>query len=215
MAWQVHYLDAHGRVAPLKDAVEAALADAEARIREVCTPPVVDIIVRTVPDNWVIPEKGYAGYCSGEVVEIRLAPEHPKFAENLGVPLSQMIAHEMHHAMRIQSCGQTFGDALVTEGLAGRFVEELFGNAPEPRECALSREELSGHVPLALSLFESHEFDHMEWMYGTGRLPRWLGYTLGYELVGAHIAANDGASASALAAAPSIAFKPALAGLAV
>ena len=51
---------------------------------------------------------------------------------------------------------RTLGEALVSEGLAGHFVQRLFGNPPEPWEHAV----------------------------GVGEYPRWLGYTLGYAIVG-------------------------------
>lgn len=126
-----------------------------------------------------------------------------------------MIAHEMHHAMRFQSIGypKTLGDAFVSEGLAGRFVEELFQNDPEPWEHAFSRLELQEYVPLAQKNFNNSDYDYAEWTAGTGGLPRWLGYTLGYEIVGDFIANNSGARASNLVSAPSTDFKPALAKL--
>ncbi|MEO9902300.1 DUF2268 domain-containing putative Zn-dependent protease [Nisaea sp.] len=212
MNWHVHYLDGHGRISPFKAAVEKALDDVKARMLAVCELPQVDIVVRAVPADWVIPEKGHVGRCSGEIVDLYLAPEHPNLTGNLGQSLSQMIAHEMHHAMRFQSIGlpKTLGDVLVSEGLAGRFVEELFQNDPEPWERAFSRLELQKFVPLAQTSFDGSDYDYAEWTYGTGKLPRWLGYTLGYEIVGDFIARNSGACASNLVSAPSADFKMAL-----
>lgn len=212
MNWQIHYLDAHGRITPLRAAVEQALDDVQARMAPVCELPQVDIVVRPVPAAWVIPEKGHLGRSTGEIIDLYLAPEHPLLAENLGASLAQMIAHEMHHAMRFQSIGfsQTLGDILVSEGLAGRFVEELFQNAPEPWENAFSRRELQEYVPLAQTNFNNSDCDYYEWTAGTGKLPRWLGYTLGYEIVGDFIADHSGARASTLVSTASIDFKPAL-----
>jgi uncharacterized protein YjaZ len=81
--------------------------------------------------------------------------------------------------------GRTPGEALVSEGLAGRFVGHLFGNPPEPWECAVADEILRDHRPDAAALASS---DHRQvaWFFGTrdGRFPRWLGYTLGHRIVG-------------------------------
>ena len=53
--------------------------------------------------------------------------------------LRRHVAHEVHYCLRMggPGYGRSLGEALVSEGLAGRFVAKLFGNAPEPWECAI------------------------------------------------------------------------------
>ncbi|MCZ8279252.1 MAG: DUF2268 domain-containing putative Zn-dependent protease [Acetobacteraceae bacterium] len=80
--------------------------------------------------------------------------------------------------------GETLGEALVSEGLAGRFVEQLFGTAPEPWENAMDEATLRAHLPDE-ALLASSDYNHADWFYcRNGRLPCWLGYTLGYRIVG-------------------------------
>ncbi len=38
--------------------------------------------------------------------------------------------------------------------------------------------------PVDLNALASNEYDHSAWFHGQGSHPRWLGYTLGYEMVG-------------------------------
>jgi len=219
--WHVHYVNARGKLDDLKPHVEAALQDVYPRIAAVCEPPAVDILVEAVWNSSVIPERGHMGYGNEDLVTLWLAPEHPMLAGNLGEPLSRMIAHEMNHVLRFRSAGgtKTLGDLLVSEGLAGQFVKELFDSEPEPWEQALSRSGLRQFIPSATENFESHasrgskETDINEWMFGTGALPRWLGYTLGYEIVGQYLEDHPDLSASDLLDIPSIDFKPALAKL--
>lgn len=221
--WHVHYVNARGKFDDLKPHVEAALRDVYPRIAEVGEPPVVDILVEAVWNSSVIPERGHMGYGNEDLVTLWLAPEHPKLIENLGEPLARMIAHEMNHVMRFRSAGgtKTLGDLLVSEGLAGQFVKELFGSEPEPWEQALSRSELRQFIPRTAEHFESDasrgskKIDTNEWMFGTGALPRWLGYTLGYEIVGQYLKEHPDLRASGLLGIPSTDFKPALAKLAV
>ena len=72
----------------------------------------------------------------------------------------------------------------MSEGLAGQFVTRLFGTSPEPWERAVE-------APIALSFFPAADvmasttYDHRAWFFGVGgQFPRWLGYTLGYMIVG-------------------------------
>jgi uncharacterized protein YjaZ len=85
--------------------------------------------------------------------------------------------------------GDSLGEALVSEGLAGRFVERIFGTAPEPWESAMDEATLRAHLPND-ALLASSDYNHATWFYGqNGRLPRWIGYTLGYRIAGDWLAA--------------------------
>ncbi len=222
--WHVHYVNARGKLDDLKPHVEAALQDVYPRIAAVCEPPAVDILVEAVWNSSVIPERGHTGFANEDLVKLWLAPEHPKLPENLGEPFARTIAHEMNHVMRARSAGdpKTLGDRLVSEGFAGQFVKELFGNEPEPWEQALSRAELQQYIQLATENFDSkadfrpggNDIDLYEWLLGKGSLPLRLGFTLGYEIVGQYLEDHPDLSASDLLDLPSTNFKPALAKLA-
>ncbi|UUX51401.1 DUF2268 domain-containing protein [Nisaea acidiphila] len=221
-AWHIHYVNARGELEAVKGAFETALTDAHRRISEITEPPAVDFLVESVWTSSVIPERGHLGRANDSLVTFWLALDHPVFKDNLGEPLARSIAHEINHVMRFRAAGfsSTFGQLLVSEGLAGRFVEELYSNKPEPWEQALTRAELAGYVDSALDQFDAStvyrqsEIDVNEWMFGTGKLPRWLGYTLGYEMVGAYLRERPELRASDLLSIPSADFKPMLAGLA-
>lgn len=77
----------------------------------------------------------------------------------------------------------------------------------------MPRGELAEHARAAEAAFEDAGYDHAEWFFGGGG-PRWVGYTLGWELVGAHLVAHPGARPSRLAGEPAATFRPFLAGLA-
>ncbi|MEP3112154.1 DUF2268 domain-containing putative Zn-dependent protease [Nisaea sp.] len=218
--WHVHYVNARGKLDGLKSHVEAALQDVYPRMSKICEPPAVDILVEAVWNSSVIPERGHTGFVNEELVTLWLAPEHPKLTKNIGEPLARTVAHEMNHVMRFRAVDgpKTLGDTLVSEGLAGQFVKELFGNEPELWEQALSRSELRQYIELAKENFESsasyrpngNDLDLYEWMLGKGSLPLRLGYTLGYEIVGQYPEDHPNHSASGLLDQPSADFKPAL-----
>lgn len=64
------------------------------------------------------------------------------------------------------------------------FVSRLFSLPPEPWERAVTDEVLNANLPDNATLI-SNWHDHRAWFYGFGgHHPRWLGYTLGYRMVG-------------------------------
>ena len=78
--------------------------------------------------------------------------------------------------------GRTLGEALISEGLAGRFTGWLLNSPPEPWEQAVGEDVLRAHAPDA-AMLQAADDDHAAWFFGvSGRLPRWFGYTLGYRL---------------------------------
>lgn len=99
--------------------------------------------------------------------------------------MARAVLHEAHHCLRMAGpgYGTTLEEALVSEGLAGRFVVEALGTEPESWERIMPPEEALRHLPGPEALGDAG-YDHGEWFFGTGALPRWLGYTLGYAVVG-------------------------------
>ncbi len=97
---------------------------------------------------------------------------------------------------------RTLGEMLVREGLAGHFVRILYGNSPEPWECAVDAGRLQAYWPDKETL-DSTIYDEEEWFFGkNARYPRWLGYTLGYAVVGRWIEANKPLSAQQIIDVP-------------
>ena len=206
--WTPRWLDAHGRVAPYRTAVAEALEAAEARVASAVEPPVLDVVVQAVPGGPVLPEDGLGGFTpSAEVVFLTLDPLNPNLRGALGAPLERMIVHEVHHALRWAGpgYGRTLGEALVAEGLAGRFVQEVFGSPPEPWEAALDPKAMAAQASDAAAGWTG-PYDHAAWFFGADERPNWTGYSLGFELVGRYLARHPGARPSALAAAPADAF---------
>ena len=212
MTWTVHVLNARGRLDSSRARVREAIDAVRDRTKELVGPIALDIVVEA-GRRGTIPERGHVGHVSSRgLMRLRLDPDNPNFVDNLGEPFERMVAHELHHVVRRDAVvrGERLLDALVMEGLAGRFVEELYGSAPEPWECAVSGALLHDVAELAGRRAERDDHDHAEWFYGAGELPRWAGYTLGYELIGARRAPLDRISPSALAATPADAFLPTL-----
>ncbi|HET7868962.1 MAG TPA: DUF2268 domain-containing putative Zn-dependent protease [Actinomycetota bacterium] len=122
-------------------------------------------------------------------VTIALDPAFRDFVTTLRVWLPVTLAHELNHAERIHSgpgVGHTLLDAMVFEGVADAFSIQAFPQTPPiPWDQALSRTEekaawrqANGKLHLLLDVSE-----YGGWFLGTGPLPRWTGYTLGFGIV--------------------------------
>ncbi|WCS26694.1 DUF2268 domain-containing protein [Methylobacterium sp. NMS14P] len=147
----------------------------------------LDILVQRLPGA-VIPETGTTGQAMRPgLFSLTIDPDNPNFARSLrDGDLRRTVAHEAHHCMRMDGPGYgwTLGEALVSEGLAGQFVSRLFNSPPDPWECAVTDEVLAANLPDDATLV-GNGHDHRAWFFGVGgRYPRWLGYTLGYRIVG-------------------------------
>lgn len=118
---------------------------------------------------------------------------------NTEVP--RTLAHELHHIVRYREVGRrkTLLDGLVAEGLAGHFEIELFGGKPQRWYQAVKKKDFKR----LFRLYEKNYFepiDHSKWFFGMGDkdIPKWTGYTLGYEIVGKYLRRNPVKKASNL-----------------
>jgi predicted Zn-dependent protease DUF2268 len=136
-----------------------------------------------------IPEVGVGGVTAPKGGDVFLwidgtPPGGLRHALKTRIP--QALAHELHHSSRIRTgpgYGKTLGEALISEGLAEHFVDEVFpATPPRPWDRALSKAE-------ERSLWRQAEpvlwrtYDQNTWFFGGYKVPRWTGYTLGYRIV--------------------------------
>jgi len=174
-------------LAPWRSQILSEMEAARAAIGKLVSTPGLSVELRHTPGR-VIPEIGMVGHCTSAThFSVSFDPANPKFAPSLADgTLRRQAAHEVHHCLRNAGpgYGQSLGEALVSEGLAGQFVNRLYGTPPEPWEKALEPRVAWHHLPDDKAL-ASPLFDHEGWFFGAGgRYPRWLGYTLGYLIAG-------------------------------
>lgn len=187
MTWKLHWLEASGDLRSWRETITAEVELARRAIAGVMPVPNLDILVERQPGA-VIPGTGTGGRAyRNSLFSLALDPDNPNFERSLhDGDLHRTVAHEAHHCLRMAGPGYgwTLGEAMVSEGLAGRFVSRLFGSPPEPWECAVTDEVLKANLPDEATLIGTGH-DHRAWFFGSGgKRPRWLGYTLGYRIVG-------------------------------
>ncbi|UOK36597.1 DUF2268 domain-containing protein [Pseudomonas palleroniana] len=189
-AWTLHWLEASGSLAEFHQVLKEEFELAYRAIARRMPPPRLDVLVQRLPGE-TIAELGLVGRAyRSTMFSMTLDPDNPNFAASLkGGAVRRHIVHEVHHCLRMAGPGYgwTLGEALVSEGLAGQFVQHVLGSEPEPWECAHGLEALQA-APVSLSELEATYYDHNAWFFGTGDKPRWLGYALGHQMVGRWLA---------------------------
>jgi predicted Zn-dependent protease DUF2268 len=193
-------LDAGQEFAPGRlDAIVGWLDDAA---REVTLPLQADRIdVLVVPGTRLIPGWDCNGYTHGPWrITITVDPAcDGREQRPLDTQLRTMLAHELHHAMRERGpgYGSTLGEALVTEGMAECYEQEV-GCRTSNYAVAVRGPTLAKLAQMARDEVWSDAYDHEKWFFGdkTGAPFPWAGgYSLGYVLVSqwlqqAHLSAS-------------------------
>lgn len=183
-------------------------AEIEQTVRQTITAvralmPLDEVSIRILAGTaTVIPEIGIGGRAFGtEDVQIVLNPESPNLEASLPTELFSLIAHELHHTMRQRTVGYGADllGAMISEGLADHFSIEVAGVDPPLWSTALSETELEVWKVRAQEEWFNRNYNHDAWFFGAGgEIPRWAGYTIGFQLVEEFLAAHPDQRASTL-----------------
>lgn len=195
----LHILNAQKKLTAHCEWLKTNLTDTYEQAKRLMPIPSLDLVVKA--GKFVIPEKGHLGFCpEAGVIYITVDPENPAFCKNDAYSIERMFAHELHHAARWAGpgYGSTLGEVIVSEGLAGHFSLELLGGEPELWE-SLKSDIIQSYSPQLYENWHRTDYDHNVWFFGTGDLPRWLGYTAGFSLVSRYFAESPCLKASMLA----------------
>jgi hypothetical protein len=157
-----------------------------------------------------IPEVGVGGFTdlTTGVVTMSLDPSFSGFGTTLRVWLPLTLAHELDHAQRTlhgPGYGDTLLQAMVSEGMADAFARQVFPHAPPiPWDHVLNRVEVYLLWRLARTRLGERQDSaaHAMWFYGTGRVPRWAGYTIGRDIVESYLGRRPGVTAAQIVRLP-------------
>ena len=158
-----------------------------------------------------IPGYGVGGYTpNAELVLIWLDPKASDTPDLLSRRLPWIITHELHHALRWRNpgYGSTLLEAMISEGLADHFALQVLGGSAPPWTSALSSQDVASIHERAASAMAAARYDHSEWFFGNGSIPRWAGYTLGFEMVSAYLESHPGSTPAALVSTHAAEFRP-------
>ncbi|MAC34984.1 MAG: hypothetical protein CME38_15495 [Haliea sp.] len=142
------------------------------------------------------------GALSSSLLVIFLDPDHAGIRETIAQDLLAVLAHEVHHCVRMASVkDKTLADRLVTEGLACHFETEITGrDLPSflPAETAKAWERYFAVMQPKLNDCEFRE-DALFLGASPTTLPRYAGYAVGFGLVKAYLSCGHRSAAGSAA----------------
>lgn len=208
----LHILNASGSLTPYLETIKEEFDMAIKKVTNKIPVSNVDVVVVDDPED-SIPELGFGGYTpSDHLVYISIDPKSLQLNYSIRKEFGRLLAHELNHAMRWKSpgYGKTLLEALITEGLADHFAMEMSNSGPMVWDTALAADQLKKITKLAQKEFNSKNYNHFAWFLRSieKNIPRWSGYTLGFNLVTEYLKKHPDKKASDLYATPAEEFKP-------
>lgn len=175
-----------GELDTRQNTIEFVVRETLSLVNDKMSVETIKIIVKNDPNN-AIPEIGIGGFNPNQnEIIISTNVGFNDLDGSIASELGPMIAHEIHHLKRRRSVGygSTLLEACVSEGLADAFSIEIFGIDPPIWSTALSQNELADWVEIAKAVWNDNPYNHNKWFFGTTpEIPRWTGYSIGFELV--------------------------------
>ncbi|MES2216494.1 MAG: DUF2268 domain-containing putative Zn-dependent protease [Patescibacteria group bacterium] len=208
----IHVLSASKEIRPYSLELKSVAESAVLSVEKILPIRNIDIVLYDNARATIDEIGGVGGFTpNANTIFISLNPRHPRFKESLSDELTFTIAHELHHTIRWQKEveGDTLLEALVFEGLADHFAQEITGRKfPSPWSQALTTEQKSVFLEKASKEWDRPTYDNAMWFFGATPevIPRWTGYTIGYDLVAEYLKSHPGTTAASLVSADASLF---------
>ena len=199
----LHILNAAGRLTPYIDKIENIFDKTVAKVLEKTSFLGTDVVISEFAED-TIPELGIGGHTYGpDLIFICLDAKFPDFInKTLNEELSRTIVHELSHAVRGQTIGygETLLKALISEGLADHFDMEINEKGPHLWDIVLNEDQIKEMKSRAKKEYNDKKYNHNEWFFGSKekKIPRWTGYSLGFNLIAEYLKKNPSKKASQL-----------------
>ncbi len=203
--WHLHSLNARNSLTRLLPELRAAGNRAVELAGAVAGMPAFDLVVRAGGPGAMMTARATAP----GVIDLILDPA--RWDEDRFL---RLLVRAMHQMMRLDAAGQggSLGETLAGLGLAGHFVVQVLGGAPEAEEALIPDHGLAGR---ALREWGKVDFDRGLWFEGSGDLPAGAAQGLAFALVSRHIARNPSATPASLAREPAESLRATLRAMAV
>lgn len=207
-----HVLKANNNLLNFTETILSVLESTELTIVNLTEFVETDVVIRNSPNN-TIPEIGISGQYTKDAncIDIYVDLEHEHLQANLTSEVARTLTHEYMHALRenyVPWEGGTLLDSLIAEGLTQSFELEVQPSlAPSIYATAITGNELEELWKSAQPFLDQRGWDNDEWFFGSEKIKRWSGYSLGFKLVQDKIA-ESGLQASKLYKLPTADFLP-------
>lgn len=189
MSTSIHILSASGELKKYSKELRSVTKVAVFKVKKLLPLKDIDIIFYNNPKKTIAEIGGLGGSTfDTHTIFISLNHLHPNFRRAIKHELLPLLAHELFHAVHVSQhqCGTTMLEAMISEGLADHFSMEVTGKKiASPWSYALTTNEKKKMLKKAKKEWHKLTYDHSKWFFGAHdkSVPRWTGYTLGYDLV--------------------------------
>lgn len=203
----VHVLKKGGRLQAFENQIKQEVSETIKKVSKLIPISSIDIVVSDNPQA-SIPHLGIGGYApTAHLIYISIDPGFKPISTPLK-EIKRTLSHELHHCLRWANpgYGATLLEAVITEGLADHFELQITKRSPQKWSVSLNKTELKIWLDKAKKEFNDKEYNHAEWFYGSKRIPKWTGYSLGYYLVTEYLKKHPGKSAATLYSTPASEF---------
>lgn len=144
----------------------------------------IETVIFSSTQEFVIPESGIGAHAiiQGDIV-VNIDFSRHDVKKILKKELPSTLYHEFSHIVRKTvhpSLYETLIESLVTEGIASYIEQKVFRKRVPYVERIRNEEK---YWLKAQKSMGEKTYNHAEWFFGRGKLPRWIGYRLGYLLV--------------------------------
>jgi uncharacterized protein YjaZ len=154
----------------------------------------VEVVIFSASPELIIPEVGIGAHATvqGDIVMNMDFSRHD-IRRIIKKELPSTVYHEFSHVVRKTvhaALYSTLLESLVTEGIAS-YVEKKVCKSKVPYIKPIRNE--MKYWKLAQRILGKKRYsyeDHSAWFYGTKKLPRWIGYRLGYLMVAGYMKNN-------------------------
>lgn len=204
MSINIHILSESKHIGPYVDQLKSITESTIVLVKKLLPIKDIDIVIYENPIAVISEVGGIGGFTpNANTIFISLDPLNINFKKAISNELTFVLAHELHHTIRWQKPVATdmLLEALVFEGMAEKFAMEVTGRSkPSPWAQALTVEQKAVVLEKARKEWKLPSYDNALWFFGSNPdlIPRWAGYTIGYDLVRKYLEAHPLSSASTL-----------------
>ena len=147
----------------------------------------IEVVVFSSISAIVIPELGIGAHAlsQGDIV-VNIDFARKDIVKIIQRELPSTLFHEFSHVVRGSVIKDPYAillDALITEGIASYIEKHIYKYAVPYIRHIKNEDQLWKKAQRILRKKNYTWNDHAEWFLGGGKLPRWIGYRLGYLMV--------------------------------
>jgi uncharacterized protein YjaZ len=139
--------------------------------------------------SWTTSETGESGFTpSAEWIQIYIDPKNKLYRFDFIARkiIPGTIYHEINHAARWRTTGYgaSLIEAVISEGLASAFEKDQWREFTAPW-LKWREKEIKDYLKVLKGKQNeiNSAYNHNEWFFGKGKLPKWIGYKLGTYII--------------------------------